>query len=401
MSDLTPGLTTALDTDLYLLDERLTADDRAVRDRVRAYVDDAVLPVINGYWERAEFPFELVQGLAALNVSGLSIEGYGCPGLSRLAAGLVSLELSRGDGSLNTFAGVHSGLAMGSIHLLGSEEQRQRWLPDMARLELVGAFGLTEPDHGSDSVALGTTARREGDYWVIDGRKRWIGNASFADLVIVWARDEADGEVKGFVVERTDGEDPPGYSTELITGKIGKRAVWQPDVRLDGVRVPDENRLAGASSFDDVNRVLTATRGGVAWECLGHAIACYEIALTYAQEREQFGQPIGSFQLVQMKLAEMLTAVTHLQLLCFRMAELQDRDRLTAAMASMAKLTSARMARQVTFDARDVLGGNGVLLDYHVARHMTDMEVVYTYEGTDSMQALILGREATGLSAFT
>ena len=202
MSDLT----TALDTDLYLLDERLTDDDRAVRDRVRAFVDDAVLPVINDYWERAEFPFELVKGLAALGVAGLSIEGYGCPGLSRLAAGLVSLELSRGDGSLNTFAGVHSGLAMGSIHLLGSEEQRQRWLPAMARLELVGAFGLTEPDHGSDSVALGTTARRDGDSWVIDGRKRWIGNASFADLVIVWARDEADGEVKGFVVERPDGE---------------------------------------------------------------------------------------------------------------------------------------------------------------------------------------------------
>ncbi|GMA87461.1 acyl-CoA dehydrogenase [Angustibacter aerolatus] len=330
-------LTTALDTDLLLLDDQATDADRAVRDRVRGFVDGALLPVINDYWERAEFPFDLVPAFAALNVAGLAIEGYGCPGMSRLAAGLVSVELSRGDGSFNTFSGVHSGLAMGSIAMLGSEEQKQRWLPAMARLEQVGAFGLTEPDHGSDSVALSTTARRDGDSWVLDGRKRWIGNASWADLVIVWARDEADGQVKGFVVERPDG-DPPGYSTTLITGKIGKRAVWQPDVVLDGVRVHDDNRLAECHSFKDVNRVLSATRAGAAWEALGHAIACYEIALTYAKRREQFGRPIAGFQAGADEGSPRCSPPSRTcSLLCYRMATLQETGRLTGPMASMSR----------------------------------------------------------------
>jgi glutaryl-CoA dehydrogenase len=387
--------------DYYLLDEDLPDDARAVRDRVRAFVDAEVLPVINGYWDRAEFPFPLVPKIAQLGVVGGTITEYGCPGLSHLAAGMVTREMSRGDGSVNTFIGVQTGLAMGSIALLGSEEQKQRWLPAMAALDKIGAFALTEPGHGSDAVRLETTARRDRDSWVLNGAKRWIGNASIADVVVVWARDSEDGRVKAIVVEKNaDGSHPDGYTTELITGKIGKRAVWQPDVLLRDVRVPADNKLAGAESFRDATRVLTATRGGAAWESLGHAIAAYEIALAYAKERVQFGKPIAGYQLVQHKLAGMLAEIVAMQLYCLRMAQLQERGRWTGPMASLAKMHHAQKARQVCLDARDVLGGNGLLLDHHVARHLTDMEVVHTYEGTDSIQALIVGRDITGIPAF-
>ena len=389
-------------TDYYLLDDLLTDEARTVRDRVRAFVDHDLLPVINDYWDRADFPFELVPKIAELGIVGTTIDGYGCPGLSRLAAGMVTLEMSRGDGSVNTFIGVQSGLAMGSIGLLGSEEQRERWLPGMAALDKIGAFALTEPDHGSDSVALETTVRRDGDHWILNGAKRWIGNASIADVIVVWARDVDDQRVKAIVVEKNpDGTYPDGYHTELITGKIGKRAVWQPDVTLRELRVPLDNKLAGAESFRDATRVLTATRGGAAWESLGHAVAAFEIALSYARQRVQFGKPIASFQLVQHKLATMLAEITSMQLYCFRMAQLQEQGRWTGPMASLAKMSHANKARQVCLDARDILGGNGLLLEYHVARHLTDMEVVHTYEGTDSIQALIVGRDLTGTSAFS
>ena len=390
-----------MSADYYLLDELLTTEARDVRDRVRTFVDTELLPVINDYWDRADFPFELVPKIAKLGIIGTTIDGYGCPGMSRLAAGMVACEMSRGDGSINTFIGVQSGLAMGTIGLLGSEEQKQRWLPAMATLDAIGAFALTEPDHGSDSVRLETTARRDGAHWVLNGAKRWIGNASFADVVVVWARDVEDERVKAFVVEKNpDGTHPDGYTTELITGKIGKRAVWQPDVTLADVRVPADNKLAEANSFRDASRVLTATRGGAAWESLGHAVAAYEIAVDYARHRVQFGKPIASFQLVQHKLAGMLSEVTAMELYCFRMAELQEQGRWTGPMASLAKMHHARKARQVCLDARDILGGNGLLLDHHVARHLTDMEVVHTYEGTDSIQSLIVGRDVTGISAF-
>ena len=400
-AEFTKDLTTARDTDYYLLSDLLSDQEREIRDRVRTFVDTEVLPIINDYWERAEFPFELVPKLAQLGVVGGPIQGYGCPGLSRLGQGMVTLELSRGDGSVNTFLGVQNGLAMGSINMLGSKEQKQRWLPGMAKLEKIGAFALTEPKHGSDSVALETTARRDGDHWILNGAKRWIGNGSIAHVVIVWARDEADGKVKGFIVERDDdGEYPVGYTAELITGKIGKRAIWQPDITLDNVRVPEVNRLADANSFRDVSRVLTATRGGASWESAGHAVAAYEAALTYSTNREQFGKPIASYQLVQNKLANMLAEVTAIQLMCFRMAQLQEQGKLTGPMASLAKMATAKKARWICSEARDILGGNGLLLDFHVARHMTDMEVVHTYEGTDSIQSLIVGRDVTGISAF-
>jgi len=394
-------VTRSLGTDYYLLEEMLSDEERGIRDKVRAFADREVIPIINDYWEKAEFPFEIIPKLAELNVAGFTIEGYGCPGMSRRAAGLVALELSRGDGSVNTFLGVHSGLTMGAIAMLGSEEQKERWLPPMARLEKVGAFALTEPNHGSDSVGLEASARRDGDEWVINGEKRWIGNATFADLVILWARDVEDGRVKGFVMEKNDdGSYPEGYETELITGKMGKRAVWQPDITLTDVRVPAENRLEGANSFKDVNKVLTATRGGAAWECVGHAVACYEAALTYAKERVQFGNPIAGFQLIQNKLANMLAETTAMQLICFRMADLQQQGVLTGPMASLAKMYNAKKAKDVCSEARDILGGNGILIEFHVARHMTDMEIVHTYEGTDTIQSLIIGRDVTGISAF-
>jgi glutaryl-CoA dehydrogenase len=388
--------------DFYLLDELLTDEARAVRDRVRAFVDTEVLPVINGYWDRAEFPWPLVPKLAGLGLAGYTIEGYGCPGLSPLELGMVTLELARGDGSITTFMSVQSGLAMGTISLLGSEEQKQRWLPAMAALDKIGAFALTEPGHGSDSVALETTVHRDGDALVLNGAKRWIGNASIADVVVVWARDTDDGEVKAIVVEKDpDGTHPDGYTADLITGKIGKRAVWQPDVTLRDVRVPLDNKLAASHSFRDATRVLTATRGSAAWESLGHAVAAYDIALDYAKTRIQFGRPIAGFQLVQAKLAEMLTEITGMQLYCFRMAQLQQQGRWTGPMASLAKLNHARKARQICLDARDILGGNGLLLENHVARHLTDMEVVHTYEGTDNIQSLLIGRAITGISAIT
>ncbi|MCG7432086.1 acyl-CoA dehydrogenase family protein [Kocuria indica] len=388
--------------DFFLLDQELSAEEIALRDRVRAYGQEHVLPAINAFWERGEHPLPAFKGLADLGVVGTFIEGYGCPGLSRQAAGLVAREMGRIDGSVNTFFGVHSNLCMGSIYMLGNEEQRQRWLPTMAKIETTGAFALTEPTHGSDSVSLETSARRDGDHWVLNGHKRWIGNGHAADVIVLYARDEADGQVKCFVVEKQeDGEYPQGYLPTVIDGKIGKRAINQADIVIEGLRISEENRLENCHSFKDVNKVLKATRGGASWEAVGHGMAAFEIAANYALEREQFGMPIASYQLVQERLATMLSDLTSMQLLCTRMAQLQERDQLTDAMASMVKMTTSRKALAMCRTARDMLGGNGLLLEYHIGRHLTDMEVVSTYEGTDSMQALIVGREITRISSFT
>jgi glutaryl-CoA dehydrogenase len=395
VADLKQSLGQSLGTDFFLMDELLTEEERRIRDKVRAFSDQEVIPIINEYWERATLPFDLIPNLAAPNIAGTDIQGYGCPGMSDIASGLVMLELARGDASVATFFGVHSGLAMHSIALLGSEEQKQRWLPPMARLEKIGAFGLTEPNHGSDAVALETRARRDGHEYVLNGAKRWIGNASIADVVIIWARDD-DGKVGGFLVEKGT----PGFEPKVITGKVSKRAVWQDDITLTNVRVPADNRLALSRSFKDTARVLTATRSGVAWEAVGHAIAGYEIALTYAKQRIQFGQPLISFQIIQNKLANMLANVTTMQLLCLRLSQLQAEGKMTGPMASLAKMNNARLAREVIADAREMLGGNGILLEYHIARHHADIEAVFTYEGTDTIQALIVGREITGKAAF-
>jgi len=394
-TDLSQSLGQSLGTDFYLMDELLTDEERAIRDKVRAFSDREVIPIINDYWERAEFPFALIPKIAQLGIAGSSIQGYGCPGLSAVASGLIAMELARGDASICTFFGVHSGLAMNSIAMLGSEEQKQHWLPPMARLEKIGAFALTEPNHGSDAVALETRAHRVGNEYVINGSKRWIGNASFADVVIIWARDD-EGKVGGFLVEHGT----PGFEPVVMTGKVAKRAVWQTDITLTDVRVPVENRLAFSLSFKDTGRVLTATRSGVAWEAVGHAVAAYEIALTYVKERVQFGKPLASFQIIQNKLASMLANVTTMQLLCLRLSQLQEQGKMTDEMASLAKMNNARLAREVVADAREMLGGNGILLEYHIARHHADIEAVFTYEGTDTIQSLIVGRGITGIQAF-
>jgi len=266
----------------------------------------------------------------------------------------------------------------------------------MAQLEKIGAFALTEPNHGSDAVALETRAHRAGNEYVIDGAKRWIGNASFADVTIIWARDD-DGNVGGFLVEKGT----PGFDAKVMTGKVAKRAVWQTDIALIDVHVPVENRLAFSRSFKDTAKVLTATRSGVAWEAVGHAAAAYEIALSYAKERIQFGKSLTSFQIIQSKLAAMLANVTSMQLLCLRLGQLQGEGKMTAAMASLAKMNNARLAREVVADAREMLGGNGILLEYHIARHHADIEAVFTYEGTDTIQSLIVGRDITGVQAFS
>lgn len=382
-------------TDFYLVDELLNDEDRAVRDRVREFCDREVVPIINDYWQREEFPFELVPKIAELGIAGGTIQGYGCAELSVLATALVSLEWARADGSVGTFFGVHSGLAMGAIYRFGSDEQRERWLPPMARFEKIGAFALTEPDHGSDVVSLETRAHRDGDEFVLEGRKRWIGNGSIADVVVVWARGD-DGHVGGYLVET----DTPGFRAETMYGKASLRAVWQADIELEGVRVPVENRLPGCRTFRDLAEDLTRARYNVAWRALGVGLAAYEAALAYAKEREQFGRPIASFQLVQEKLSTMLAELTSMQLLCLRVTRLVETDRLTAGMASLAKMHTAQKAREIVAHARDIMGGNGILLEYHVARHHADMEAVFTFEGTDNIQSLIVGREVTGINAI-
>ena len=383
------------EADCYRLDDLLTPAEREVRDRVRRFADREVVPVINDHWERGEFPAALVPRLAELRVAGGTIRGYGCPGMSAVAAGLVQLELARGDSSLSTFFGVHSGLAMTTIAACGSEEQRRRWLPAMASIDLIGAFALTEPLHGSDVARLETSARRTPGGYVLNGTKRWIGNASFADLTIVWARCE-DGQVGGFVVPRASA----GFEPRVIERKASKRAVLNAHVELRDVEVPEENRLPGARSFRDVAAILRNQRFVVAWEALGDAIAGYEAALGHVRTRRQFGKPLAAHQLVQHRLAWMLAEITAMQLICHRLSQLTDAGQVTDGMAALAKMHNASRARRILAEARDLLGGDGILLDHHVARHLADVEAVVTYDGTESIQALILGREITGLSAF-
>ncbi len=386
-------------SELYHLDDLFSDEERVLKDRIRQFCDKEVVPVANERWQAAESMTDLLPGVVELGILGGGTEGYGCAGLSPTANGIVSLELARGDGSFCTVFGVHSGLAMGTIAALGAEEQKQRWLPAMARVEKLGAFGLTEPDHGSDVVALETRAHRDGDAWVLDGRKRWIGLGDEADIVIVWARDD-DGDVGAFVIEHPEGAKVDGFRAEVIRGKIGRRAVLQSNLWFDGVRIPAENRLAEAQSFKDTQRFLGHSRMGVAWEAVGHAEAAYTYALEYVQQREQFGRSLSSFQLIQEKLARMLAEITNMRLMVMRMATLAAEGRAGGPVASLAKMHCARTAREVCQDARDIMGGNGLLLENQVARHLADVEVTYTYEGTDTVQALIVGREVTGKQAF-
>ncbi|KIC67221.1 acyl-CoA dehydrogenase family protein [Pseudarthrobacter phenanthrenivorans] len=388
-------LTDALGTDPASVFTRINDEDRAFRDRARDFVQDEVLPVIDGYWERGEYPLHLLQRLGELDLlrDGITVEGF-AP-MSSMAAGLVNMEISRGDGSVATMIAVQGGLALRSVAECGSAAQKERWLPAIARGTEYAAFALTEPTHGSDSVALETTATRTAGGFLLNGEKKWIGNGSVGGVSIVWARGD-DGQVHGYLVP----QDSPGYTATKIEGKLALRAIWQAHIRLEDVFVPEENVLPGARTFKDTARVLLATRLGVAWSAVGHATACYETAVQYAKQRKQFGRPLAASQIVQERLARMLSELATMQLMVVQMTRLDEAGTLTPEQASLVKYTCTRTARGIASNARDLLGGNGILLENRVARHLADIEAIHTYEGTETMQALIIGRGITGTSAF-
>jgi len=385
-------------SDFYQLQETLPADELALVKQVRNFAETKVAPIINKYWADDAFPFELLPAFKELKIGGLGLEGYGCKGGSQKLFGFVMMELARIDPSFCTFFGVHDGLAMGSIYLDGSEEQKQKWLPPMARLEKIGCFGLTEPLVGSGAArGLTTTAKREGDTWLLNGEKKWIGNAPWCDVSIIWARDVADNQVKGFIVEN---KTTPGFSVEKIEHKIALKVVQNGHITLKDCRVPEENRLQAGNSFRDTARVLRMTRYMVGWMATGCQMGAYENALVYSQQRQQFGRAIGSFQLVQDLLAKMLANITACQCMLLRLADLDDAGKLTDQHAALSKGFCTARTRETVAWARELLGGNGIVVDYNVARFFTDSEALYSYEGTFQMQNLIVGKAITGFSAF-
>jgi glutaryl-CoA dehydrogenase len=375
----------------------LSNEEKQVRERVREFVDREVIPVAAEHWDRAEFPFRLLPGLGELGLmGGVLPEEYGCAGWNNVAYGLAIAELARGSGSLATFLHVQSGLAMTAIHELGSEEQKRRWLPPLAKCEKIGCFGLTEPEAGSDPGSLGTTAVEKDGGYVLNGEKKWIGNASFSDVAVIWARTE-DNKISGFLLETEN----PGFQADVLPRKASQRAAWQTHITLEDCHVPEAARLPKAQGLGSTLSILTHSRYGVGWDGLGQATDCYEVALAYAIEREQFGQPIASFQLVQQKLVEMVNEISLSQLLSIHVGRLKDAGGLDPATVSMFKMNNVAKARQIAALARDVLGGNGILLDYRVMEHMADIEGVYTYEGTNDVNTLIVGQAITGHRAFS
>lgn len=383
--------------DFYAFEQLLPADELELLHRVRGFMTTEVQPLLLEYWSKAQFPRQIIPGLAELGIVGNSYKGFGCPGRSNLFDGMLAMELARTDASIATFFGVHSGLAMGSIYLCGSDEQRERYLPPMSRLELIGSFGLTEPDVGSGaSGGLTTTARRDGDTWILNGQKKWIGNAPIGDITVIWAKDVADGQVKGFVVRN----DSPGFTVEKQEHKFALRIVQNGLITLEDVRVDDADHLAKANSFAATAEVLRVTRAGVAWMAVGCARGAYENALAYAIERKQFGRPIGGFQLVQDLLVRMLGNITASWGLVARLSQLQDAGQAEDRHSSLAKAFCTVRMRETVGWARELMGGNGILLEHNVGRFVADSEAIYSYEGTREMNTLIVGKSITGLSAF-
>ncbi|MDX3258514.1 acyl-CoA dehydrogenase family protein [Streptomyces sp. MI02-2A] len=387
-----------LPADFYAYAELLSAAEREKIESIREFLRTQAAPIVDDYWARAEFPFQLVEGFGKLGLMDWADPDSTQSQPSNLFAGFIALEFGHADASLATFFGAHAGLAIGTILACGSDEQKRRWLPAMSRLEKVGAFALTEPHGGSDVAGgLKTTARRDGDGWILDGAKRWIGNATFADLVVVWARDVETDHVLGFVVEK----DTPGFTATKIEHKMALRIVQNADIVLDGCRVPETNRLQNANTFKDTAQILRKTRSGVAWQAVGVMFGAYEIALQYAKEREQFGRPIGSFQLVQDLLVKMLGNATASCGMVTRLARLQDAGVFRDEQSALAKAYCTVRMRESVGWARELLAGNGIVLDYKVGRFVADAEALYSYEGTREIQTLIVGRAVTGgLSAF-
>jgi glutaryl-CoA dehydrogenase len=388
----------APNSDFYTITDDLTAEERTLVKQVRAFMETNVAPVINKYWADDAFPFEVLPAFKELNIGGLGLNGYGCRGGSQKLFGVVAMELARIDPSFGTFWGVHDGLAMGSIYLDGSEEQKQKWLPPMARMEKIGCFGLTEPLVGSGvGGGLTTTAKREGDTWVLNGQKKWIGNAPWCDVSIIWARDVADNQIKGFIVEN---KTTPGFSVEKIEHKIALKVVQNGLITLKDCKVPEANRLQAGNSFRDTARVLRMTRYGVGWLSTGCQMGAYENALAYAQQRLQFGKPIASFQLVQDLLARMLANVTACQCLMLRLAQIDDDGKMLDHHAALAKSFCTTRLRETVAWGRELFGANGIVVESNVARFFADAEALYSYEGTFQMQNLIVGKAVTGISAF-
>jgi glutaryl-CoA dehydrogenase len=383
--------------DFYSYADALTDRERDALGALRAWLEVEVPPIIAGCWERAEFPMQLIRPLAELDVLSYAWEETRPFENSAVFRGFVALELARVDASVGTFVGVQNGLATGSIAVGGSDEQRAEWIPKLASGEVLGAFGLTEPTSGSDSArGLRTTARREGDEWVLNGEKRWIGNATFSDITIIWAKDEADGQVKGFIVPTS----APGYSATKIEGKISLRPVQNADIVLTDVRIPERLRLQRANSFRDTAAVLRATRAEVAWSAVGTAIGAYEAALAYAKERVQFGKPIAAHQLIQDLLVKCLGNITASLGMVMRVSELQDRGEQRDEHSALAKAYATARMRETVAWAREACGGNGIVLEHGVARYFADAEALYSYEGTREMNTLIVGRAITGEAAF-
>ena len=394
MADAVP---TVLTEDLYRFEELLDPSEAEILGRVRDFLAKEVAPHADDWWGRAEFPHGIIPRFADLGIAGLRYQECVDKPVSSLLSGFIALELARVDASMATFYGVHAGLAMGSIARCGSAEQRRRWLPEMGRMERIGAFALTEPQGGSDVAAgMHTTARREGDTWILDGAKRWIGNATFADLTVVWAADRDSGDVHGFVVPKGT----PGFTATKIENKMALRTVENADIVLEGCRVPEKNRLAHADGFRDTAAVLRQTRSGVAWEAVGVMLGAYRIARDYAVEREQFGGPIARFQMVQDILVKMMGNATACLGMVVRLAQLEDEGSYADEQSSLAKAyCTARMRENVAW-GREILGGNGIVLDYGIGRMFADAEALYSYEGTREINTLITGRALTGLAAF-
>lgn len=382
-------------TDLYNLDRLLSDEERMVRDTVARFVREKVSPIIGEHFEAGTFPRDLIPEIAELGLLGMHLQGYGCAGLNAVSYGLACQELEAGDSGLRSFVSVQGSLAMFPIHAFGSEEQKQRWLPKMAQGEVIGCFGLTEPDHGSDPSGMRTTARRDGNFYVLNGSKMWITNGGIADLAVVWAKTEEG--IRGFLVERGT----PGFTTSNIHHKLSLRASITSELYFDECRIPAENMLPGVIGLRGPLSCLSEARYGISWGVIGAARSCYETALDYAKTRVQFGKPIGNFQLVQQKLAIMATELTKAQCLALQLGRLKDDEMVHPVQISIAKRNNVREALNIAREARSILGANGVTLEYPISRHMNNLESVYTYEGTDDIHTLIIGQAITGLNAFS
>jgi glutaryl-CoA dehydrogenase len=381
--------------DFYRIEDELSSEERLVRDSVREFVDREFLPVVVEHFRQdGSFPMDIVPKMGELGLFGANLEGYGCAGMNNVAYGLVMQELERGDSGLRSFASVQGALCMYPIYAFGSDEQKQRWLPGMQSGELIGCFGLTEPDFGSNPAGMRTRAERKGDGWVLNGTKRWITNGSVAHLAIVWAR--TDEGIEGFVVE----SGAPGYEVRDIKGKLSLRASVTSELFFSDTPVPEQNRLPGAKGLKAALSCLTQARYGIAWGGIGAAQACFDEAVRYSRDREIFGRPLGAFQLAQQKLAWMGTEITKAQLLALQLGRLKDRGAMTPAMVSMAKMNNVDIALRISRMARDMLGANGIVDDYCAMRHMLNLETVRTYEGTHDIHTLVLGQAFTGFAAF-